>query len=229
MLEQAGPKASEADSGAVTLIQRFGSAANLNIHLHRRVLDGAYRRTDEGPVFVATRAPSDQAALAVLHKIIGRLVKILVRRGTLVEEHGSAYLADIDVEGARTLTMSQLELLQRLAALVPSPRLHLIRFHGVLAPNSTLRAKVVPAQPDKDAGTAQRTSNEPGCSRGRPVRIRWARLRRRVFAIDLEHCPNCDGELKIVAAIPHRSMRAPVIDRILSHLGLPARAPPRGN
>ena len=33
-------KADEADSGAVTLIQRFGSAANLNIHLHCLVLDG---------------------------------------------------------------------------------------------------------------------------------------------------------------------------------------------
>jgi putative transposase len=33
---------------------------------------------------------------------------------------------------------------QRLAALVPRPRLHLIRFHGVLAPNAKLRAKVVP-------------------------------------------------------------------------------------
>lgn len=34
LLGQAGLKADDADSGAVTLIQRFGSAANLNIHLH---------------------------------------------------------------------------------------------------------------------------------------------------------------------------------------------------
>ncbi len=34
LLKQAGLKAGHADSGAVTLIQRFGSAANLNIHLH---------------------------------------------------------------------------------------------------------------------------------------------------------------------------------------------------
>ena len=34
LLGQAGLKPDEADSGAVTLIQRFGSAANLNIHLH---------------------------------------------------------------------------------------------------------------------------------------------------------------------------------------------------
>ena len=34
--------------------------------------------------------------------------------------------------------------MQRLAALVPRPRLHLIRFHGVLAPNAKLRAMVEP-------------------------------------------------------------------------------------
>ena len=52
LLDQTGLKAGQADSGAVTLIQRFGSAANLNIHLHCLVLDGVYRRTDSDPVFV---------------------------------------------------------------------------------------------------------------------------------------------------------------------------------
>lgn len=36
--------------------------------------------------------------------------------------------------------MRPLEFIQRLAALVPRPRLHLIRFHGVLAPNAKPRA-----------------------------------------------------------------------------------------
>ena len=40
LLGQADLNAGDADSGAVTLIQRFGSAANVNIHLHRLVLDG---------------------------------------------------------------------------------------------------------------------------------------------------------------------------------------------
>ena len=42
LLRQAGLKADEGHGGAVTLIQRFGSAANLNIHLHCLVLDGVY-------------------------------------------------------------------------------------------------------------------------------------------------------------------------------------------
>ena len=66
----------EADSGAVTPIQRFGSAANLNIHLHCLVLDGVYRCDTEGePVFVEVPAPTDEALQTVLHKIITRLMK----------------------------------------------------------------------------------------------------------------------------------------------------------
>jgi hypothetical protein len=69
LLKQAGVKTDEADSGAVTLIQRFGSAANLNIHLHCLVLDGVYRRgTDGAPEFVEVPAPTDEALQTVLHK-----------------------------------------------------------------------------------------------------------------------------------------------------------------
>ena len=55
------------------------------------------------------------------------------------------------------------------------------------------------------------------------TRTGWARLLKRVFDIDLEHCPQCGGDLKIIAAIEELA----VIVRILTHLGLPARAPPR--
>ena len=36
-----------------------------------------------------------------------------------------------------------------------------------------------------------------------------------VFDLDLEHCPKCSGELKIIAAI----LEQPVIEKILAHLG----------
>ena len=93
LLGQAGRNvegADEADSGAVTLIQRFGSAANLNIHLHCLVLDGVYRRGIDGkPEFVEVPEPADQALQSVLHKIITRVMGLLTRRGVLVEEEGS--------------------------------------------------------------------------------------------------------------------------------------------
>jgi Putative transposase len=43
LLDAAELPADEGQGGAVTLIQRFGSAGNLNIHLHCLVLDGVYR------------------------------------------------------------------------------------------------------------------------------------------------------------------------------------------
>ena len=119
--------------------------------------------------------------------------------------------------------MSPLEFMQRLAALVPRPRLHLIRFHGVLAPNAKLRALVVPQEPVAPAQAAPPATCEANCAHHRPVRLSWARLLKRVFELDLEYCPNCGGELKIIAAFLER----PVIEKILTHLGLQARAPPR--
>ena len=76
LLGQSGLKPEEADSGAVTLTQRFGSAANLKVHLHCLVLDGVYRpRADGTPEFVEAPAPTDEALQAVLHKIITRLTQ----------------------------------------------------------------------------------------------------------------------------------------------------------
>jgi hypothetical protein len=249
LLAAAGLVADEGRGGAVTLIQRFGSAANLNIHLHCLVLDGVYRCDADGvPSFVEAGAPTDEELHALLQTVIARLMKMLTRRGVLVEDMGQTYLAEPDADGeeARTLrplqaaaityriafgpragqkvltlrgatpresaareslcadidgfslhaavrveandrkrleqlcryitrpalsdervqlnaagqvelklkppwrdgtthlVMSPLEFMQRLAALVPRPRLHLIRFHGVLAPNAKLRPVVVP-------------------------------------------------------------------------------------
>ena len=56
-----------------------------------------------------------------------------------------------------------------------------------------------------------------------PAPVSWARLLKRVFEIDIEQCPQCGGTLKFIAAIEH----PPVITKILTHLGLSARAPPR--
>ena len=126
-------------------------------------------------------------------------------------------------DGTTHIVMLPLEFMQRLAALVPRPRLHLIRFHGVLAPHAKLRALVVPNGPEQATGKSELTATEPGCAHSRPARIRWARLLKRVSQLDIEHWPNCGGQLKIIAAI----LESAVIERILTHLGLQARAPPR--
>ena len=65
--EQAGVGRGQGQGGAVTVIQRFGSAANLNIHLHCLVLDGVYRCGADGEaVSIEAGAPCDEQIHAVL-------------------------------------------------------------------------------------------------------------------------------------------------------------------
>ena len=110
LLVQAGLKPEEADSGAVTLIQRFGSAANLNLHLHCLVLDGVYRRSAEcAPEFVEAPAPTDEALQSVSQKVITRTMKMLTRRGVLVEEEGATYMADSDGDSDEARTLMPLQ------------------------------------------------------------------------------------------------------------------------
>ena len=82
-------------------------------------------------------------------------------------------------DGTTHIVMAPLEFLQRLAALVPRPRLHLIRFHGVLAPNSSLRPQIVPSEPDHATVPAQDHTDESPSSAQR--RLSWALLLKRVF------------------------------------------------
>jgi Putative transposase len=98
LIKQAGLKRSAADTGAVTLIQRFGSAANLNIHLHCLVLDRVYRTTEGEPVFQGARAPTTGELQGLLVKIIARIMTVLTRQGYLIEEQGMSYPADIDAD-----------------------------------------------------------------------------------------------------------------------------------
>jgi hypothetical protein len=124
-------------------------------------------------------------------------------------------------DGATHIILSPLEFMQRLAALVPRPRLNLIRFHGVLAPNAKLRSEIIPGSKKNKSNASNVSDAVPPSSAS--VRISWARLLKRVFDIDIEHCPHCGGNMKIIAAILERT----AITKILNHLGLPARAPPR--
>jgi len=77
-----------------------------------------------------------------------------------------------------------------------------------------------PSRPRRPPPTAE---CEATCAHHRPARLSWAKLLKRVFEIDLEHCPNCGGESKIIAAI----LEQPVIENALTHLDLQAREPPR--
>ncbi len=111
--------------------------------------------------------------------------------------------------------------MQRLAALVPRSRLNLIRFHGVLAPNAKLRSEIIPG----GSASVKDTADDPDSATHHSPSARMSRTRllKRVFDIDVVHCPHCGDTMKIIAAIEDPS----VIAKILAHLGLPTRAPPR--
>ena len=147
----------------------------------------------------------------------------LVSVSTYLGSHGKGFLAAL----ASTLpvisgvTLSPLEFLQRLAALVPRPRRHLIRFHGVLAPNATLRPQIVPGASAQATAASIADGEAPAASTR--ARMRWAQLLKRVCAIASTTCPQCGGPLTIRAAIEEPA----VIAKMLTHLGLPSRAPPR--
>ncbi|MBY0472441.1 transposase [bacterium] len=53
-------------------------------------------------------------------------------------------------DGTSHLLFSGLEFVEKLSALVPQPRLHLIRFFGVLAPHANIRSQIVPKKEEQD-------------------------------------------------------------------------------
>jgi hypothetical protein len=119
--------------------------------------------------------------------------------------------------------------LERLAALVPRPRAHLLTYHGVLAPAAQWRDQIVPrAQAeshDEGAGPACSHDSRAAQAQRAPTRTRrstWAELLRRVFAIDVLTCPDCGGARRLIATITDGL----VVQRILGHLELPSSPPP---
>lgn len=151
-------------------------------------------------------------------------------------------------DGRSVLVLSPLELLQRLARLIPPPRIHRHRYHGVLAPNAKLRTQVIAlgrrdldegvgTATDEDEATQTATSSSvidgPGSSPRRSARIRWAQLLARIYEVLPLLCPSCGGQMRILAFLTD----PPVVSAILLHLDLPhrpprvapARGPPQGD
>ncbi|HSX79028.1 MAG TPA: transposase [Candidatus Saccharimonadia bacterium] len=86
-------------------------------------------------------------------------------------------------DGTTGIRLSPMELLEKLAALVPLPRVHLVRYGGCLAPHSHLRGAIIPT-PRQQGVDTEATDTGSLC-------WRWARLLKRVFALDMARCPWC--------------------------------------
>jgi hypothetical protein len=102
---------------------------------------------------------------------------------------------------ARTvLALSPLEFLAALSRLIPPPRVHRHRYHGVLAPNARLRQQVINlGRDDAEAtgelassaadhlpsrtGTAAADADLPDAPQRAAARSRWARLFARIYEV----------------------------------------------
>jgi hypothetical protein len=145
------------------------------------------------------------------------------------------------VNGQTQLKLTSLELIDKLAALVPPPRIHRHRYYGVLATNSPFRTSVtamagqsidndaieVQTANKKDEEVEQSTGNE---TKRPPNRYLWAVLLARIYNLLPLLCPDCGAEMKIIAIIQDKL----VINKILNSVGemieppilSPARGPP---
>jgi hypothetical protein len=300
--------------GAVTFIQRLGSALHVNIHFHTLVPEGVFFQTDQGDVgFHALLPPSVSDLNQLFRRIIFSLLKRLATESPLEEAdawmqtlaqsvrtatgptsdqppgglcafaqgfslHAGVSVDQSDGEGRErlarycarpclslerlsidsdgqvlyslkrtapgapaVLTLSPTEFLAKLAALIPPPRSHLVRYHGVFSPHCKQRRQIVPgpakaeSTPPTGAGSGDvaavanpiyvpasaAAASEVKKPRRSIYRMDWASLLKRVFALDVLRCERCGGRRKLIALIT----QAQVAKKILVHLGLPVKAP----
>ena len=95
LIQKAGFTRNTARTGALTLIQRFGSALNLNLHFHMLFLDGVYVVGANGEVewFRWVRVPTTAELTELTHTIAERVGRFLQRQGLLECDGEQSYLA----------------------------------------------------------------------------------------------------------------------------------------
>src|SRR5690606_34585912 len=100
-------------------------------------------------------------------------------------------------DGTTHLLFNPLDFIARLVPLVPPPRTHRVRYHGVLASHHRLRARVVPAHPG--APRQLPLLRDRGKLAPAPKhRVDWQRLMIRTFGFDPLKCPDCRRTMRIV-------------------------------
>jgi hypothetical protein len=120
--------------------------------------------------------------------------------------------------GQTHVVMERIELIEKLAALVPRPRYHIVRYYGVLAPAAKWRRDIVPDPPPPERCSHDSDTEDPQPAKN----YTWAQLMARTFEFDVLQCPRCGGRMKIIAAIESPE----VARRILDCLGIVSRPPP---
>lgn len=190
----------------------------------------------------------DRSGLERLLRYCARPVFALERLRQIDPEHLVYESIKPGPSGSISLLLTPLELIERLAALIPPPRRHRHRYYdqrkslwdGVLAPNAPLRAVVSALAVAKDVvpvasvmteavsapelgaiiqNAPDEETEEPALRRA--ARYVWALLLARIYEVLPLRCPKCGGDMRIIAFINE----GPVMRDILGHLGEPTSAP----
>ncbi len=138
--------------------------------------------------------------------------------------------------GCAVLVLTPLDFLERLAALVPPARRHLLHFHGGFAPNARVRPKLVAlARPADEESVAPAPVARPQAelplllpAPPKRPRLDWAGLLRRSFAIDVFTCTRCGGMRRVLGVVTNRDTARRVLTALGRYAELPATTgPPR--
>ena len=126
-------------------------------------------------------------------------------------------------DGTTHLRFSFSEFIEKLVAITPAPRSHLVRWGGVFASASPYRKKIV-LRPEVGKGFKFEVEASSEIDKENLIesfkKSSWARLLSKVFGVDVLKC-DCGSELKPVSAI----LKGDEIKRYLRHLGLDADPP----
>jgi hypothetical protein len=170
---------------------------------------------------------------------------LAMERLSVLADGSVAYLTKYGRGARRHLVLSKIEFMSRLAALIPPPKIPMVRYSGVLAPNSSWRKWVVPKeskdtclpplqkrrkkeakqdtdQPVQDAADktpepVKSKDETPRTSRSSSSYVSWAELLKRSFGLLVLVCPDCGSVMQLAAVITG----AASVERILGHLQLP--------
>jgi hypothetical protein len=116
-------------------------------------------------------------------------------------------------DGTAAVDLEPLAFIARLAALVPPPKRHLVRYFGVLSSHAAARSTVVPAHAEPAPTEQDKPANKS-------TYIPWSELLRKTFGFEIV-CQKCHSQLRLIALIKTES----VAQKILKAMHLPTEIP----
>jgi hypothetical protein len=123
-------------------------------------------------------------------------------------------------DGTQAILLTQTELVEKLAALIPPPYVHLTRYFGVFSSHNAMRRRII-LKPGVKKGFVTELG-ESGVEM--MVRLSWSKLLARVFKIDVTRCKSCGAKIKPENCASFTS--PPAIQAMLKLLGLQYHGPP---